>query len=160
MDKCQHFHFLKIDSQLCFIKQIHNFVSFDWTCFLPFLHSKKGDSCDPTLPFVKAVGHEVYKRGISIMLVRKVTIAVRAWVFCSLTRHARLFVPTDLAANLNVRKRSDAATVLKKKGGIYTFISPWVRSDPLRSLGPDVTRDRSEGSELTLVFDRTPYLGF
>ena len=93
------------------------------------------------------------------MLVSNVTIAVGAWVFCSLTRHARLFVPTNLAANLNVRKRSDAATV-SKKGGIYTFISPQVRFDPLWSLGPDVTGDRSEGSELTLVFARTPYLGF
>ena len=93
------------------------------------------------------------------MLVSKVTVAIRAWAFCSLTRRARLSVPTNLAANLDARKRSDATTVLKK-GGIYTFISPRVRSDPLRSLGPDVTRDRSEGSELTLVFARTPYLGF
>ena len=85
----------------------------------------------------------MYKREILIMLVSKVTIAVGAWVFCSLTRHARLFVPTNFAANLNVRKRSDAATVLKK-GGIYTFISPRVRSDPLRSLGPDVTGEQSE----------------
>ena len=71
--------------------------------------------CDPTLPFVKTVGPEVYKREILIMLVSKVTIAVGAWVFCSLTRHARLFVPANLVANLNVRKRSDAATVLKKR---------------------------------------------
>ena len=97
----------------------------------------------------------MYKREISIMLVSKVTIAVGAWVFCNLTRHARLSVPTNLAADLNVRKRSDATTV-SKKGGIYTFISPRVRSDPLRSLGPDVTGDQSEGSELTLVFARTP----
>jgi len=101
----------------------------------------------------------VYKREILIMLVSKVTVAIEAWVFCSLTRHARLFVPTNLATNLNARKRSDAATV-SKKGGIYTFTSPRVRSDPLRSLGPDVTIDRSEGSKLTLVFARTPYLGF
>ena len=93
------------------------------------------------------------------MLVSKVTVIVGAWAFCSLTRHARLSVPTNLAANLNTRKRSDAMTV-SKKGGIYTFISPQVRSDPLRSLGPDVTGDRSEGSELTLVFVHTPYLGF
>ena len=103
----------------------------------------------------------MYKREISIMLVSKVTIAVGAWVFfCSLTKHARLSIPTNLAANLNTRKRSDATTVLKKKGGIYTFISPQVRSNPLRLLGPDVTGDRSEGSELTLVFARTPYLVF
>ena len=108
-------------------------------------------ACDPTLPFVK--------RETSIMLVSKVTLAVGAWVFCSLTRHARLFLPTNLATNLNVRKRSDAA-IVSKKGGIYTFTSPRVRSDPLRSLGPDVTRDQSEGSELSLVFTRTPYLGF
>ena len=120
---------------------------------------EKRCSCNPTLPFVKTVGPEVYKREISIMLVSKVTIAVGAWVFSNLTRHARLSVPTNLAANLDARKRSDATTVLKK-GGIYTFISPRVRSDPLRSLGLDVTRDRSEGSELTLVFALTPYLGF
>ena len=126
--------------------------------FFPFAFEKKG-LCDLTLSFVKTIGPEVYKGEISIMLVSKVTIAVEAWVFCSLTRHARLSVPTNLAANLNVRKRSDAATI-SKKGGIYTFTSPRVRSDPLRSLGPDVTRDQSEGSELTLVFARTPYLGF
>ena len=28
------------------------------------------------------------------------------------------------------------------------------------SLGSDVTRDRSKGSELTLAFTRTPYLGY
>ena len=93
------------------------------------------------------------------MLVSKITIAVWAWAFCSLTRRARLSVPTNLAASLDMRKRSDAMIVLKK-GGIHTFISPRVRPDPLRSLGLDVTRDRSEGSELTLVFARTPYLGF
>jgi len=112
-----------------------------------------------TLAFAKTVGPMVYKRETSIMLVSKVTIAFRAWVFCSLTRHNRLFVPTNLAANLNVRKRSDAAIVLKK-GGVYAFISPRVRSDPLQLLGPDVTGDQSEGSELTLVFALTPYLGF
>ena len=51
---------------------------------------------------------------ISIMLVSKVIVAVGAWVFCSLTRHDRLFVPTNLAANLNVRKRYDVTTVSKK----------------------------------------------
>ena len=30
----------------------------------------------------------------------------------------------------------------------------------MRSLGPDVTGGWSEGSELTFVFVRTPYLGF
>ena len=58
---------------------------------------------------------EVCKRETLIMLVSKVIVAVGAWFFCSLTRHARLFVPTSLATNLNVRKRSDAATVLKKE---------------------------------------------
>ena len=133
------------------------FHSFELT-FFPFAIEKKG-LCDPTLPFVKTIGPEVYKGAISIMLVSKVTIAVGAWAFCSLTRRARLSVPTNLAGNLTVRKRSDATTI-SKKGGIYTFISPRVRSDPLRLLGPDVTGDRSEGSKLTLVFARTPYLGF
>ena len=49
------------------------------------------------------------------MLVSKVTIAVGARAFCSLTRHARLSVPTNLAVNLNMRKRSDATTILKKE---------------------------------------------
>ena len=120
---------------------------------------KKRGSCNPTLPFIKTVGPEVYKREISIMLVSKVTIAVGALVFCSLTRHARLFVPTNLAANLNVRKRSDATTV-SKKGGTYTFINPRVRSDPLRLLGSNVTGGQREDSETTLVFTRTPSLGF
>ena len=96
------------------------FHLFDLT-FFPFAFEKKG-LCDPILLFVKTVGPEVYKGEISIMLVSKVTIAVGAWVFCSLTRHARLSVPINLAANLNTRKRSDAATARKK--GIYTFTSP------------------------------------
>ena len=133
------------------------FRSFELT-FFPFAIEKKG-LCDPTLPFVKTIGPEVYKGEILIMLVSKVTVAVGAWAFCSLTRRACLSVPTNLAANLVARKRSNATTV-SKKGGIYTFISPRVRSDPLRLLGLNVTGDRSEGSELTLVFTRAPYLGF
>jgi len=104
-----------------------------------FAFEKRG-SGNPTLLFVKTVGPEVYKSETSIMLVSKVTIAIGAWVFCSLTRHARAFVSTNLATNFNMRKRSYAVTV-SKKGGIYTFISPRVRSDPLRLLGPDVTGD-------------------
>ena len=79
------------------------------------MHSKKKGLCNPTLPFVKTVGPEVYKRETSIVLVSKLTVAVGAWVFCSLTGHARLFIPTNLATNLNVRKRSDAATVSKER---------------------------------------------
>jgi len=93
------------------------------------------------------------------MLASKVSIAVGAWVFCSLTKHACLSVPTNLAANLNMRKRSYASTV-SKKGGVHTFISPRVRSDPMWLLGPDVTRGRNEGSELALVFACIPYFGF
>ena len=114
--------------------------------------------CNLTLPLVKIVVPEVYKREISIMLVSKVTIAVGAWVFCSLTRHAPLSVPTNLAANLNMRKRSNATTISKKK--VFTFISPRVRSDPLWLLGSNVTGDRREDSETTIVFARTPSLGF
>ena len=86
---------------------------FDLT-FFPFAFEKKG-LCDPTLLFVKTIEPEVYKGEVSIMLVSKVTIAVGVWVFCSLTMHARLFVPTRLAATLNARMRSDAATVSKKQ---------------------------------------------
>ena len=89
------------------------FRSFDLT-FFPFAFEKKG-LCDPTLPFIKTIGPEVYKEEISMMLVSKITKTVEAWVFCSLTRHARLSVPTNLAANLNARKRSNAMTILKKE---------------------------------------------
>ena len=82
--------------------------------FFPFAFEKRG-LCDPTLPFVKTVGPEVYKGEISIMLVSKVTIVIGAWAFCSLTRHACLSIPTNLAANLNARKRSDATTISKKE---------------------------------------------
>ena len=68
---------------------------------------------DPSV--VKTIGYEVFKGEISIMLVSKVTIAVGAWAFGILTRHARLSVPIDLVANLNVRKRSDAMTIPKKE---------------------------------------------
>ena len=50
--------------------------------------------------------------------------------------------------------------MFQKQGGIYTFVSPRVRFDPLWLLGPDVTGDRNEVSELALVFARTPYFGF
>ena len=106
-----------------------------------------------TLPFVKTVGPEVYKRKTSIMLVSKVTIVVGAWVLCSLTRYARLFVPTNLATNINMRKWSDAVTVSKERV-FYTFISPRVRSDPLRLLGSNVTEGRREDSKITLIFAR------
>ena len=97
------------------------FRSFALT-FFPFAIEKKG-LCDPTLPFIKTIGPKVHKGEISIVLVSKVTIAVGAWVFCSLTRHAHLSVPTNLVVNLDTRKRSDTTFVLKKRG-IYTFVSP------------------------------------
>ena len=50
--------------------------------------------------------------------------------------------------------------MFQKRGGIYTFVSPRVRSDPLRLLGLDVTGDQNEGSELALVFACIPYFGF
>ena len=63
----------------------------------------------------------MYKGEILIMLVSKVTVAIGAWVFCGLTRHARSFIPTNLATNLNKRKRSNAVIVLKK--GVFIPLS-------------------------------------
>ena len=97
------------------------FRSFELTFFLFAI--KKG-LCDPTLPFVKTIGAEVYKGEILIMLVSKVTVAVGAWAFCCLTRRARLYVPTNLAANLTVRKRSDAMTVSKRKEVFIPLSTP------------------------------------
>ena len=59
-----------------------------------------------------------------IVLVSKVTIAIEAWVFCSLTRHARLSVPTNLAVNLNARKRSNVMIVSKKKEVFIPLSAP------------------------------------
>ena len=89
------------------------FRSFELT-FFPFIIEKKG-LCDGTLPFVKTIGPEVYKGEISIMLVSKVTVAIGAWVFCSLTRRACLSVPTNLVASLDARKQFNTMTVSKKE---------------------------------------------
>ena len=102
--------------------------------FFPFCIQKRG-SCNPTLLFIKTIGLEVCKRETLIMLVSKVTVAVGAWVFCSLTRHARLFIPPNHATSINMRKRFDAVTISKYG-------------------------DRREDSETTLVFAHTPSLGF
>ena len=91
--------------------------------FFPFAFKKKG-LCDSTLLFIKTIGPEVYKGEILIMLVSKVTIAVGAWVFCSLTRHAHSSIPTNLVVNLNTRKRSDATTVSKKRRYLYLYQLP------------------------------------
>ena len=57
------------------------------------------------------------------MLVSKDTIATEAYVFCSPARHEQLFVSTNLATRLSVKKRSDAATVLEKVY-LYLYLSP------------------------------------
>jgi hypothetical protein len=66
----------------------------------------------------------VYKGEISITLVSKVTIAIGAWAFCCLKRRAHLSVPTNLAANLSVRKRSDAMNVSKKEEVFIPLSAP------------------------------------
>ena len=53
------------------------------------------------------------------MLVSKDTVATKAKVFCSPTRDAQLFVSANLATRLNVRKRSDAATISEK---VYLYL--------------------------------------
>ena len=78
MDKCWYF---------CVQKQIRDFVSrFRFVCLIlpSSLFAKKKDLCDPTLPFVKTIGPEVYKGEILIMLVSEVTVAVGASVFAVL----------------------------------------------------------------------------
>ena len=67
------------------------------------------------------------------MLVSKVTVADGVLVFCSLTRHARLFVPTNLVTSLNVSKRSNAVTVLKK--GVLYLYQPLSEIRPLAVAG-------------------------
>ena len=88
------------------------------------MYSKKKGSCNPTLLFVKTKGPEVCKRETSIMLVSKVTVAVGAWVFLQSDHACPEFVPTNLATNLNVRKRSNVATISKKRMYLYLYQPP------------------------------------
>ena len=98
------------------------FHSFDLT-FFPFAIEKKG-LCDLTLPFVKTIGPEVYKGEILIMLVSKVTVAIRAWVFCCLTRRARLFVPTNLATNLWHEEKVGCNECFEKEEVFIPLLAP------------------------------------
>jgi len=115
----------------------------------------KKDLCDPTLPFVKTVGPEVFRGNFDCTGEQNYLSRLGVGFLRS-----NLSVPPNLAASLDSRKRSDVMSVSKKERKYSYLISPRVRSDPLRSLGPDVNGDRSEGSELSLAFARTPYLGF
>ena len=53
------------------------------------------------------------------MLVSKDTIATEAYVFCSPARHEQLFVSTNLATRLSVKKRSDTMTISEK---VYLYL--------------------------------------
>ena len=69
------------------------------------------------------------------MLVSKVTVAVGAWAFCCLTRRARLSVPTNLAASLDARRRSDVMTVSKKERRYSYLYQPLSEIRPLTVAG-------------------------
>ena len=53
------------------------------------------------------------------MMVSKDTVATETSVFCSLTKHDLIFISTNFAARLSVRKRSDAATISEK---VYLYL--------------------------------------
>ena len=69
------------------------------------------------------------------MLVSKVTIAVEVWAFCSLTRRARLSIPTNLAASLEARKRSGVMTIMKKERRYSYLYQPLSEIWPLAVAG-------------------------
>ena len=48
------------------------------------------------------------------MLVSKDTVAAEAYVFCCPTRHDQLFVSTNLATRLSMKKRSNMVTISGK----------------------------------------------
>ena len=136
-----------------FVDLFHYFVSFVRSYLLP-LFALKRSLCDLTLPLVQTVGPEVFRGNFDCAGEQNCRIRLGVGFLQSY-----LSVPPNLAASLDVRKRSDVMTVSKKKErGTCTFVSPRVRSDPLRLLGPDVTGDRSEGSELYSCIRTYPLL--
>jgi len=108
-----------------------------------------------TLPFVKTVGPEVFRGNLDRAGEQNCRSYLGVGFWWSYQS-----IPPNLAASVDARKRSHAMTFSKKEGGSSTFISPRVRSDPLRLLGSNVTKDQREDSETTLVFAHTPSLGF
>ena len=107
-----------------------------------------------TLPFVKTVGTEVFRGNLDRageQNCRSCQGVGFLWSYQS--------VPPNLAASLDARKRLDAMTFEKKEVAV-PLSAPESDPTPCGLLGLDVTGDQSEGSELTFVFARTPYLGF
>ena len=114
----------------------------------------RNDLRDLTLLFVKIVGPEVFWGNFDCAGEQNYRSCLGVGILRSYQS-----VPPNLATGLDAKRRSNVIFSRKeKKGGSHTFISPRVRSDPLRLLGSDVTGDRSEGGELMFVFTRTPYL--
>ena len=72
-----------------------------------------------TLPTIKVIKAQSAGELALITLVSKDTIAAEAHVFCSPTRYDQLFVFTNLATRLSVKRRSDIATISKK---VYLYL--------------------------------------
>jgi len=114
----------------------------------------RNDLRDLTLLFVKTVGPEVFWGNFDCAGEQN----YRSHLGMGFLRSYQSVLP-NLAASLDARKRSDVMTVSKKERRYSYLFQPPSEIRPL-SLGSDVTRYRSKGSELTFVFARTPYLGF
>ena len=74
---------------------------------------------DPTLPFVKTVGPEVFRGNFDFASEQNYHSRLGVGFLQS-----NLSVPPNHAASLDTRRRSDVMIVSKKKGGTRTFISP------------------------------------
>ena len=104
----------------------------------------KEDLCDPILLLVKTVGPEVFRGNFDCAGEQNYRSHLGVGFFAVLP-----ICSPNLAASLDARKRFDEMSLFQKKKGVTrTFISPRVRSDPLWSLGSDVTRDRTSNLRL------------
>ena len=70
----------------------------------------KKDLCDPTLPFVKTVGPEVFRGNFDCAGEQNCCSHLGVGFLQSY-----LSVPLNLAASLDTRRRSDVMTILKKE---------------------------------------------
>ena len=90
----------------------------------------KKDLCDPTLPFVKTVGPEVFRGNVDCVGEQNYRSRLGVGFLQSY-----LSVPPNLAASLNARKRSDVMTILKKERRCLYLCQPPSEIRPLTVAG-------------------------
>ena len=90
----------------------------------------KKDLCDPTLPLVKTVGPEAFRGNFDCAGEKNYHSRLGVGFLQSY-----LSVPPNLAASLDVRKRSDVMTVSKKERRYSYLYQPPSEIQPLAVAG-------------------------